>query len=255
MHHDAYAEIVELYDLEHAEFTDDVEFLIELADLGDGAILELGCGTGRVLLPLAAAGHEMIGVDLSKPMLDVCATRAAQSGLDITLHRGDMADLHLVPGAPFGMIVASLNSVMHLTSAAQRGLLAAAFSVLETDGRLVIDTLNPSHVQLSHLLNATHLEGTWQTENGSTVDKWGHRKPGVEPQVIDTLLWYDRVEADGSLQRVRTQFNLRYIHKSELALLLELAGFGRVDWYGNYELEPWDAESERIIVVAHKDNA
>ena len=254
MQPDAYANIVALYDLEHADFTDDVELLIEMAELGEGSVLELGCGTGRVLLPLAAAGHTTIGVDTSRAMLDVFASRAAAANLDISLHHGDMADPALIPGAPFGLIVASLNSIMHLTAASQREMLISAFNALHPDGRLVIDTLNPSQSQLNHLMNVTHLEGSWQMDDGSTVDKWGHRRPGDEPQIIDTTIWYDRLESDGIVRRVRTQFNLRYIHQSELSLLLELAGFGRIDWYGSYELDPWDAESDRIIAVAHKDN-
>lgn len=255
MQPDAYAEIVDLYDLEHANFTDDVELLLELAQLGEGPILELGCGTGRVLLPLAEAGHTCTGVDTSAPMLDVAATRARNTGLDISLHRGDMADIRTIPGGPFGMIIASLNSIMHLTAESQRAMISSAFAALMPGGRLVIDTLNPSLSQLNHLLNTTHLEGSWQTNQGVTVDKWGHRKPGLDPQVIDTLIWYDRVGRDGSVHRTRTRFDLRYVHQSELALLLELAGFAFVDWYGSYELDPWDPESDRIIAVAHKDNA
>ncbi len=133
-------------------------------------------------------------------------------------------------------------------------MLYSAFSALIPDGRLVIDTLNPGQGQLNHLMNVTHLEGSWEMRDESTVDKWGHRKPGIHPQVIETTIWYDRVQPNGSLQRVRTQFDLRYIHQRELALLLELAGFGRVDWYGSYELDPWEPESDRIIAVAHKDS-
>lgn len=251
---DAYAKIVDLYDLEHAEFTDDVELLVELADLGEGTILELGCGTGRVLLPLAAAGHTVIGVDSSQPMLDVAAARAL-SDTNITLVQGDMVDPGAIAGSPFGMIIASLNSIMHLNARSQREMITSSFDALASGGRLVIDTLNPNLAQLSHLMNVTHLEGSWQGVDGATTDKWGHRKPGGEPQVIDTLIWYDRVQADGCYQRIRTRFDLRYIHQSELALLLEIAGFAMIDWYGSYELDPWDIDADRIIAVAHKDDA
>lgn len=251
---DAYANIVDLYDLEHDDFTDDVELLIELAELGDGPILELGCGTGRVLLPLAQAGHEVIGVDASQPMLDVAAGRAREHEVETTLHLGDMANPALVPGGPFGLIVASLNSIMHLNADQQRTMITTAFGALIPGGRLVIDTLNPSISQLNHLLNNTHLEGSWTEESGGTIDKWGHRKPGDDPQVIDTLIWYDRIDRDGSLQRIRTRFDLRYVHQSELALLLEIAGFSHVDWYGSYELDPWDSDADRIFAVAHKDD-
>src|SRR5918993_5294276 len=67
---DPYAELPDLYDLEHAGFSDDVELYLRLAEVVGDPILELGCGTGRVLAPLAAAGHRITGIDLSPPMLE-----------------------------------------------------------------------------------------------------------------------------------------------------------------------------------------
>lgn len=250
---DVYSNIVQLYDLEHADYTDDIEFMLELAELGDGPILELGCGTGRVLFPLADAGHQVTGIDSSEAMLEVA--RSQLDGNDnITLASGDMADLETLEGGPFGLVIASLNSIMHLTSQErQREMISSAWNALRPGGRLVIDTLNPSLGQLTHLLNTTHLEGSWTTEDGTVIDKWGHRQPGIESQVIDTLIWYDQMSAAGEYQRTRTRFDLRYIHQSELALMLESAEFAHADWYGDYELNPWDAESDRIIAVAYKD--
>lgn len=250
---DVYADIVDLYDLEHNDFFDDIELLLELAALGDRPILELGSGTGRVLGPLAEAGYTVVGLDSSAPMLDVAGNRV--SGSNITLLQGDMAELDGTQGAPFGMVIASLNSIMHLNNPEdQRSMIESAWRVLAPEGRLIIDTLNPSLGQLNHLLNTTHLEGSWSTPDGTTVDKWSFRRFSDEPQVIDTLIWYDQLDADGRLQRVRTRFDLRYLHQSELALMLELAGFGHVDWYGSYELDSWDPDSDRIIAIAHKDS-
>lgn len=250
---DPYADIVQLYDLEHAEYTDDVEFLLEIVAFGEDPILELGCGTGRILFPLADAGHRVVGLDSSEAMLNAASAHLDDKA-DVTLVQGDMADLHDVSGRPFGLIIASLNSIMHLTSQdRQRDMISSAWNVLKTSGRLVVDTLNPNVGQLNHLLNTTHLEGSWKYEDGTTIDKWGHRQSGTESQVIDTLIWYDQTSVTGELRRTRSRFDLRYVHQSELALLLELAGFSQIDWYGDYELNPWDADSDRILAIAHKD--
>lgn len=252
---DPYIDIVQLYDLEHADFTDDIEFLLELADLNEGSILELGCGTGRVLFPLAKAGHRMVGIDISAAMLSVARSRM-DSGSTVSLIQGDMTRLEDIEGGPFGMVIASLNSVMHLTSQEQqRKMLTSAWSALAPGGRLVIDTLNPNIEQLTHLLDTTHLEGSWTTNDGTEIDKWSHRQASSESQVIDTLIWYDQSSTDGDYRRTRTRFDLRYIHQSELSLMLESAGFSHVDWYGDYELYSWDAESDRIIAVAHKEES
>jgi SAM-dependent methyltransferase len=251
---DAYADIVQLYDLEHADFQDDVEFLLELAEFGDDPILELGCGTGRVLFPLHRAGYVVTGIDRSEAMLAVAESRQDPEAV-ARLLRGDMAELDEIQDGPFGLIIASLNSVMHLRSQErQSAMISSAFRALKPKGRLVIDTLNPSLGQLNHLLNTTLLEGTWML-HGETIEKWGHRRAGPESQVIDTLIWYDQTSANGEYRRTRTRFDLRYVHQSELALMLRLSGFGRADWYGSYDLDPWDAESDRIIVVAHKEDS
>src|SRR5215208_7091430 len=83
---DPYAELPDLYDLEHAGFSDDVELYLRLAEAVGDPILELGCGTGRVLAPLAAAGHRITGVDRSRPMLD-----RARSELRVQDHVGDIS--------------------------------------------------------------------------------------------------------------------------------------------------------------------
>lgn len=250
---DVYADIVHLYDLEHSDYTEDIDFLLELTDRADDPILELGCGTGRILIPLAQAGRSVVGIDSSAAMLEVARSRIDETD-GITLIHGDMTRTDRRDEGPFGMVIASLNSIMHLTSPElQRQMIASAWRSLGPGGRLVIDTLNPSLEQLNHLMNTTHLEGGWTQEDGTVIDKWGYRQPGNDSQVIDTLIWYDQTRADGKYHRTRTRFDLRYIHQSELALLLEVTGFTDVDWYGDYELTPWDADADRIFAVAHKD--
>lgn len=250
---DPYANIVRLYDLEHEDFIDDLEFLVEMAAFGEDPVLELGCGTGRVLAALIEAGHEVVGIDSSEAMLEVARSRFQESS-SVTLLHGDMSKSDAISEGPFGTVISSLNSLMHLTSpASQRAMISSAKAVLKPGGRLVIDTLNPSVAQLNHLLDKTHLEGSWQTDDGTWIDKWGHRESGAEPQVIDTLIWYDHTSASGAYHRTRTRFDLRYVYQSELALMLEIAGFAQVDWYGSYELDPWDATADRLIAIAHKD--
>src|SRR5215218_11514137 len=112
---DPYAELPELYDLEHAGFMEDIELYLRLAEVVGDPILELGCGTGRVLAPLAAAGHRVTGVDRSRPMLD--QARSALNGQEgdgdiwqrVTLSHGSMAEAEGAPGGPFGLVIFWLN--------------------------------------------------------------------------------------------------------------------------------------------------
>ncbi|HEU0114492.1 MAG TPA: class I SAM-dependent methyltransferase, partial [Thermomicrobiales bacterium] len=82
------------------------------------------------------------------------------------------------------------------------------------------------------------------------VDKFSARRVSAAAQRIETNLWYDLTAADDGVRRIATSFPMRYLHRAELELLLELAGF--VEWqvYGGYELEPFDDAAERIVVTA-----
>lgn len=250
---DPYEFIAELYDLEHADFTADIDLLLNFAEVVGDPILELGCGSGRLLVPLAEAGFHVVGLDSSRPMLDRAERATADAGVDhrVTLFEGDMREADQAPGGPFGLVIFSLNSLMHLTTVAdQRAALVAARKALDPRGQLIIDTLNPSLEAIRHLLDGPHHEGTWTLDDGSVVDKWSQRKAGEASQIIDTLLWYDTTAPDGQLSRVRSEFPLRYVHPTELMLMLELCGFCEPMLYGSYDLDPYDPESERLLVTA-----
>ena len=250
---DPYSDLPELYDLEHAGFADDIEMYLQLAEVVGDPILELGCGTGRVLGPLASAGHRVTGLDVSQPMLlkaeshlqGIAAAQQAQ------LVRLPMLEADSAPGGPFGLVLLSLNGLLHLpTRAEQRAALAAARRALDPRGMLVADLFNPDQTQLATFDGRVQHEGSWTDDDGTQVDRFAARTHAPAAQRIDTDLWFDLTAPDGSLRRVRTAFPMRYVHASELELLLELTGF--VEWkvYGSYELDPYDEGSERLIVTA-----
>jgi SAM-dependent methyltransferase len=254
---DPYAELPELYDLEHAGFTEDIDLYLRLAEVVGDPILELGCGTGRVLAQLAAAGHRVTGVDRSRPMLD--HARSALNGQEhagdiwqrVTLSEGSMTDAERAPGGPFGLVIFSLNGLMHLSDiAVQRAALVSARRALDSRGMLVIDLLNPTPELLAALDGRVQHEGVWRKTDGTVVDRFSARTHDSAEQRIDTELWYDLTDSAGQVRRVRSRFPMRYLGASELELLLEVSGF--VEWklYGSYDLDPYDDGSDRLIVTA-----
>ncbi len=250
---DPYAPIAELYDLEHAGFRDDIDLLLSFADIVGDPILEMGCGSGRILLPLAEAGYDVTGIDRSAAMLDRARAGSSERSLDgsIQFMHGSILDADAAPGGPFGLVIFSLNALMHLpTATEQRAALESALRALDPKGQLIIDLMNPTPDHLTTLGSAPILEGSWAFPDGASVDKWAHRRVHPTTQVIDTLLWYDRVGPDGTFHRTRSRFPLRYIHPAELDLMLELAGFTEVRMYGSYEMDPLDDDSERLFVTA-----
>jgi SAM-dependent methyltransferase len=252
---DPYAELPDLYDLEHAGFSDDIDLYLRLAEVVGDPILELGCGTGRLLAPLAAAGHRITGIDRSEPMLDRArATLQLQGGSllrRVTLSEGSMTEAECAPGGPFGLVIFSLNGLLHLTTIAeQRAALASARRALDPRGMLVVDVLNPTPELLATLDGRVQHEGSWRKSDGTVIDRFSARRHDSAEQRIDTDLWYDMTDREGRVRRVRSGFPMRYLVASELALLLEVSGF--VEWkrYGSYDLDPFDERSDRLIVTS-----
>lgn len=252
---DPYAAIPHLYDLEHDAFDADVDLYVNLATAVGDPILELGCGTGRLMTPLLAAGFRVTGLDSSQAMLDRAAARIGTNDR-ATLHLGSMQAADDAPGGPFGMVLIPLNGLLHLESQqAQRAALAAAWRALDPRGQLVLDVMNPTPESLRELTAGVQHEGAWTLGDGRTVDKFSTRRLDSAGQRLDTTIWYDLCELDGVVTRTRTAFPLRYVHRAELELLLEVTGFVDVQLYGGYELEPFTDQSERLIVTAEKTPA
>lgn len=253
-HNDPYHLIAELYDMEHDSFTDDVECLIALAGQMDDPILEVGCGTGRLILPLAEAGHTVAGIDGSAAMLDRARLRLAGTPASsrVAIHQMDIQDLASTPGAPFGAVFFSLNALMHVDSDdAQMAALRDTVSLLKPGGTVVLDLMNPAPDYLMSITAAPIHE--WSAafgDEGDTVDKTAWRSLDPVSQTIETTLWYDRIRNDGTLQRIRTSFDLRYVHASEIRLMLAAVGFESIHCFGSYELDPFDAGSDRLLVIA-----
>jgi hypothetical protein len=121
---------------------------------------------------------------------------------------------------------------------------------LASAGRLAIDVLNPVPDFLQAMERGVQHEGSWLRDDGSRVDKFAARQVFPASQVIETDLWYDVTDPAGALRRVATSYPMRYLHHAELDLLLELAGFRSWQVYGSYELDHYDDESDRLLVIA-----
>ena len=253
--HDPYAEIVAYYDLEHDQFEDDIACLMNFVVSTGDPVLELGAGSGRVMAAIADAGYRVTGIDVSEPMLAAAQKRlkSAKAKRLTRLANLGMDKASEAPGGPFGVVIASLNSLQHLTTPTeQREALRQAWGALDPRGQLLIDLMNPTPSSLAALDHQFVLEGSFPRQDGSIVQKFSSRKISPAEQLIETDLWYDVVSNDGSVRRVPTSFMMRYVHRAELELMLELAGFKSWEIYGSYELDPFDDTSERLFVAAEK---
>lgn len=251
---DAYATIPELYDLEHDGFDDDIEMYRQFAYATGDPILELACGTGRILAPLAADGHRVTGTDRSAPMLDRARVRlfGTHGAPAHYLVEAGMTAAGDAPGGPFGLVIIGLNSLLHgESSEEQRQVLSAARRACDPRGQLIVDVLNPTPEHLQSLAG-TALDGQWELPDGTRVMKFSDRRLSSADQTITQAIWYDLIDADGGLRRVRTSFVLRYFSQAELLLMLELSGWVDFEVYGSWDLDPLTDSSERLIVTAQR---
>ena len=102
---DVYEKLARFYDLEHADLTADLVFFLHLTRQAGGPVLEVGCGTGRLLLPLVEAGIDVTGVDSSPAMLSVARRKLGER---VMLIEGDIRTVTL-PGC-YALIIISINT-------------------------------------------------------------------------------------------------------------------------------------------------
>lgn len=251
---DAIDRIARFFDQEFAGYEDDLPVLEAYAARTGGPVLELGCGTGRVLLHLARAGYQVTGVDLSLAMLEIARAKAEAAGLmkRIALIAGDYGEVAL--GGPYRFACTVMNTFLHLPNqAAQVQALKHWREHLAPGGLLLIDVLHPDPATLSGLDGRLEFWGTWQDPtSGHTVMKFLSRTVDPARQTLHVRHIYDEIAADGQLLRTQATYDLRYIGRFEAELLLEKAGYVLEGVYGDWQMGPLESDSQRMILVARR---
>ncbi len=250
-----YEPIARFYDAENAEMTEDLALYSALLAEYGGPVLDVGCGTGRVMLHLAAEGARVVGIDRSPAMLEHSRRKlASQPHLKrrVTLVEGDVLDASL--SGPFKLILMTYNGFLHFaTQAGQLAALRRFCALLADDGLLVLDLPNAGEAF------ATQDDGALVLERTFTEPESGHRVMQQSVSALDRaaqqlhITWiYDEILDDGTVQRTLAPLVLRYILPGEMDLMLAAAGLRRVEYYGEYEQGPFVDGCSRMIVLAEK---
>ena len=245
------AELAELCDLDYGDYDEDLAFYEGLAQHTGGPILELGAGTGRVALLLARSGHIVCGIDNNEAML-ARARRKAGDAPNVEFVAGDMRNFDL--GRTFALIYAGLGAFHHmLTPEDQLACLRSVERHLMPDGLFAFDL---------RAIFATDWEGgasvpllhdwTRSLHTGEAVTKLRSVKVDRADQIQHETYYFDRVAADGTLRRVSTNVDLRFSTRYEIEGLLREAGLELDQVYGDYDLSPFDSDSELMITIARK---
>ncbi len=257
---DAYKFVAELYDYVpvYRERTD-VPFFVEMARESGGPVLEVACGTGRVLIPTARAGIRIVGIDRSAFMLDICRTRLRQEPADVQeraqLVESDMRDFSV--GQGFALATLPFRPFQHLlTVEDELACLAAVHRHLADDGRVILDLFNPSIDLLASRTVGEEFgrEAPFEMPDGRRVAR-SHRFAAHDPfrQVTDVELIYDVTHPDGRQERLIHAFPFRYLFRFEAEHLLARAGFEVEHLFAGYDKSPYGSTYPgELIFVARK---
>jgi SAM-dependent methyltransferase len=225
-----YDTIAELYDPWSASVVEDVGFYLEEARRSGGPVVELGVGTGRIAVPIAAEGIRIIGVDSSRAMLEVCARRAALAGVDVDLRVGDLRDPPVAEHVP--LVICPFRSLLHMhTNEDRLGVLAAAHKLLLPDGRFVFDVFTP---------DAQDIE--------QTHDRWLEREPGIYEHAI----WDQQARTLTLTVRgheTETTMALAWLSPDEWRALLDETGFEVEACYGWFDRRPYAGQEDTVWIA------
>lgn len=243
-----------LYDLLFAGFDYGLEFYSRLAAEAKGPILDVACGTGRVMLPLLQAGHDVDGLDLFEGMLGTLREKAAAAGFAPKLYRSDMRQFDLE--RCYALIVIPFNAVVHnLTQADQISCLASCHRHLLPGGVLAFDTFFPSWQVIGASSGERVLElETTHAASGNPMRIFDTRAFDRVEQIQRSLIEIEILSPSGEVESVhRSETRLRWIYKSEMSLLLETAGFRQYQIGGDFDMRPLTDENQIMAVTAHRD--
>ncbi len=253
---DPYETLAPYYDWLHEALTQDLPFWRHLAAETGGPVLELGCGSGRVVLPLARAGLAVTGVDRSPAMLARARARLA----DETPAVRDRADLHaadllaLALQQRFRLVLVAHNTWSHFDDRQRPVALAVARRHLAPGGRLALDLPNAMR-----LLDPDRLPDGQPIEQGRFPDAAGdgwivaHAASELNASWSRYRVTWSFTSVDAGKPpippaSVTVDYHLIYPH--ELELELRGAGFRLVSLLGDYDRSPFAADSERMVAIA-----
>ena len=234
---DAFYSHARLYDLMFPGGGPAVDFYRAGADRQGGRVLELGCGTGHKLIPIAADGHPCVGLDFSSDMLAEAQRKANERGVAVEWTQGDMRAFDL--GRTFDFVFITANSLLHLHEA---GDLVSCFQTvrrhLAPGARFVFDVFNPSMRLLADadgVRRARESLSFMDPERGNVSVEVAEIYDA--PAQVTRGTWY--LSTTDEPDFVVAPLEIRSIFPQELPLLLSRGGLRLVERFGDWSRGPF----------------
>jgi SAM-dependent methyltransferase len=246
----------DLYDVIYAPYTADIEFYVAAARSARGSVLELACGTGRVMIPCLEAGADVDGLDLRPEMLEALRRKAGAKGLAPRLVVGDMRDFTLP--RRYALITIPFRAFLHLmTTDDQIRALRRIRDHLAPGGALLYNVFHPSFEHLIAPADAP-MNAERQHPHPTTGLPVLQRTLAAHCDRVNQRLHIEKevVIADargGAPETHAHALDLRWVYKAEMELLLRSAGFTRWDVRGGFAGEPLERDDQEMVWTAWQD--
>ena len=252
----------ESYDALYADYDEDIPFYVEETRKAGSPVLELACGTGRVTVPVAEAGLDVVGIDSSSGMLERFRTRLPTLDTEvrdrIVLHEADMRGFDL--GAQrFSLIYCPFRSFLHLlTVEDQLSALHSVRSHLVPGGRFAINFFNPSVAYIGasisrHSSPMRRVQEFIHPTTGNSVVAYLTSQHNIAQQIIRNQWIEEKLDHEGLVvSRTYMPMTLRWIYRFEFEHLLARGGFEVEALYGSFDRRPFSQDRDELIWIARK---
>ena len=247
-------EAPELYDLLFESLDFDRAFWLEVGRGARGPVLDLGCGTGRILIPLLESGVDGDGVDLHPRMLERLRAKAAKLGHRPRLVAADMRDFTMP--RLYARVICAFNAFAHCESTEdQLATLRCCREHLEPGGALVLHISYPGAALWLNASGAPVLEHeTVNPATGNKLQLYDRRVMNIVNQSQHSEIEVRELDAKGSVVAShRFEARQRWVYRYELELLLRLAGFPRWEIHGDFAGGPLERDDQQMIAWAWRE--
>jgi SAM-dependent methyltransferase len=237
------------YDAKYKEFKADIPFYLRKVKRYGDPVLELGCGTGRIAIPLAEAGYKVTGLDASQPMLSEARRKSEAAGVQVEWIHADCRQFNL--DKKFKIILFPFSGLAHLFDLESvEACFACVRRHMTEHGTFIIDYFN---VGLEFLLRDPEkrypsAEYPHPDGNGQVVITENNRYDPVTQ--INHVKWYYNIE--GHTDEVVEDLDMRIFYPQELDALLRYGGFAIDAKFGDYNEGGFQKESRRQLIVCHR---
>ena len=234
---------------------DDVPFYLGYAQQAGGEALEIACGTGRALIPLAQQGITMTGIDASERMLEVARDKTSLLSRDakkrIHLIKADMREFDLA--RTFPLIFCAFRSFQHLITKNEQGAcLRRVYEHLSDNGVFILDIFTPFHHLLAKEKRTIYLGSFKSTKLDVFITRRSEVQYDLAQQTLHEDRFYEWTDKKGEFHRDIWSFELACIFHQEAILLLEKYGLKVIEVFGDFKKAPYNYYSGEQIFVTKK---